>query len=271
MAVKQFIKPISRFIQVLAAFFLFLSIQDLPLINSEYLKCWSNECETLPFPIWKGFLFLAASCLYGVVLLLWGISWFFGRKENNVTTTLKNKLWETELRAFADNVRLTRFDRVTLYVFVSKTGSFFKAGRESPNNAFKNGGRRVYTSGVIENAFNNGECLQQIDADPEDDHNAYLLESAEKSGLKKSTLKNISMPSRYLYGQKVVRLNGDPVGVLLIESTKRDITHIEYDDGACLHQDRIARIFSRECRRLSHFLNEFEEPRNLFDFEESAT
>lgn len=264
--IKNCFAPILFFMASTAAFF---AVEDVPFLTFQQLNCQVNQSCPRKVDVSDGVLFYISIFLYcfGGLFILFKI-FFDTRAEDKRTLSFRNKIWETEIKAFANNLKITPDDRITLYIYIEKTKTFFKAGRESPSNKYKHGGRKSYTSGLIETAFNSIDGTIEITACPIAEHKKYVDEVFSKSGIEKTIIKKLSMKSRYLYARKVQKLNGTPIGVLLFETTKQTLHHIVDETGNSLDEARIKRIFKRECDRLSFFLEEFELPDLLFQFEE---
>lgn len=255
-------------VYALPSILMFLTVEEIPnIFDKDYIQCMAiSEC-VLPFPVYKGVLALFIMPLFIFIIFYEFLSHIKQLESLNITT-LNNILWHTELKAFVDNLNLSSTERVTLYIH--HQGGFFNAGRESKNPSFKHKGRSFYKNGLIERAFNNGSEWEIAVNDPQKSLNDYISEVSEKANITKTEAKRLAMKSKRLYARKVCKLNGDPVGVLLIETEKEDFKHILFQCGNVLDDKRLERIFERECRRLSHYLNSFQIPQDLFKFEEEA-
>lgn len=259
------------FVLFIASAISYIAVEDVPFLTYQQLVCQVKATCPREVDISSGLLFYASLTLYlfaGIFIVLKIISDV--NREEKRNTSLRNRIWETELRAFSTNLNITPKDRITLYIQIPSTRTFFKAGRVSPNTSYMHGGRTTYTSGLIDKAFNSIEETITISNDPNSNLKAYLEEVFCKSQIEKSVIKRFSMRSRYLYARKVQKLNGSAIGVLLFETTESSLNHLKDEDGNTITEEKIKKIFKRECQRLSHFLEDFELPAQLFQMEEGA-
>lgn len=243
-------------------------VDDIPDIRLKTFICqYHNNCPEAHIhqDLGDASLFLGLLIIF-IVLLAVNLYTEITRIKslNNIQKRLDLKLWRQYVYGLYQSLKLTSEDRLTIYIFCKETDKFFKVARYSLNEEYKNGGRMLYSTGLIKKAFNETRAEVTIISDPDVNFKAYVTEVNRQSNIKKEEIKKFKMLSRYLYAQNFRDIHGSSVGVILLETTNTDLSHLNFD------KITLEKIFTRETDRIDCFLKEFPVPEQNFIFEERA-
>lgn len=110
-------------------------------------------------------------------------------------------------------------ERITVYRYADS--HFVPVGRYAKNTEFKKGGRKRYphSEGFIGIAWRSGHCTIEGLPDPEKQYKTYIKEVTTKCNIVESTISEMQMKSRSYYCLNLDSLHGDPIAVIVFEST----------------------------------------------------
>ncbi|MEJ0063968.1 MAG: hypothetical protein WDO70_12495 [Alphaproteobacteria bacterium] len=175
-----------------------------------------------------------------------------------------------ELLAFSQNTRLSSTERVSLYLHDQQAGMFRLLGRHSDHHRYASPGRKMYPDGqgIIGNAFQNDFCYEPNLPDPAADERLYIQEVSKLCAIPKDVIKSLRMKSRCLVGYAIRNLRNEKIGVLILETTKPDFSHIPLQGSTptmqiTLVESRIRDILERECNRLKYHIESMEAQKSI--------
>lgn len=111
-------------------------------------------------------------------------------------------------------------ERITLYRY--ENSQFVTVSRYAKNPNYKKGGRKSYTysEGFISNSWNSGEFIIDNLPDPKRKSREYISTVRKHCNISEQTIKEIRMKSRCYYCRNLDSPNGDPIAVIVFESTE---------------------------------------------------
>lgn len=143
--------------------------------------------------------------------------------QNNNLTSFLQTTPERVIKSIYKYLDFGYTERITVYRYVDS--HFVPIGRYSKNIEFKKGGRNRYpnSEGYIGIAWKQGELVIEGLPDPDKQFKGYIREVKSKCNIEEMVISEMRMRSRSYYCLNLDNLNGDPIAVIVFESSNESL------------------------------------------------
>lgn len=139
-------------------------------------------------------------------------------KNSNITSFLQTTP-ERVIKSIFNYLKFSYNERITVYTY---SNSYFTSiGRYAKNPVYKKGGRKKYpySEGFIGLAWQKGEFKIENLSDPIKKARGYINDVRGICNIEETTINDMNMKSRSYYCINLDNRNGDPIAVIVFEST----------------------------------------------------